>query len=115
MLVAGLMSGTSVDGIDVALVEITGEGFGQKIRTKAHCSIPFQPEVRKAVLSVCNAPTHTARLSQLNFLLGELFGMRGSRRRLALVKGGRLLPIDLPFPYPFQVTDVGWLADEGPR
>lgn len=74
MLVAGLMSGTSVDGIDVALVEISGEGFGQKIRAKAFHSVPFAPEVRKAVLGICNAQTHTARLSQLSFLLGELFG-----------------------------------------
>ena len=74
MLVAGLMSGTSVDGIDVALVEIAGEGFGQKIRTKAFHSVGFEPEVRKAVLGICNAETHTGRLSQLNFLLGELFG-----------------------------------------
>jgi anhydro-N-acetylmuramic acid kinase len=73
MLVAGLMSGTSVDGIDVALVEITGEGFGQKIRTRMFRSVPFPAEVRKAVLGISNSPTHTARLSQLNFLLGELF------------------------------------------
>jgi anhydro-N-acetylmuramic acid kinase len=73
MLVAGLMSGTSVDGIDVALVEITGEGFGQKIRTAAFHSIPYSPEVRKAILGVSNAPTHTARLSQLSFFLAELF------------------------------------------
>lgn len=74
MLVAGLMSGTSVDGIDVALVEITGEGFGQKIRTRAFHSIPYSPEVRKAILSVSNAPTHTSRISQLSFYLGELYG-----------------------------------------
>jgi anhydro-N-acetylmuramic acid kinase len=74
MLVAGLMSGTSVDGIDVALVEITGEGFEQKIETRAFRSIAFSAEVRQAVLGISNSPTHTARLSQLNFLLGELFG-----------------------------------------
>ena len=73
MLVAGLMSGTSVDGIDVALVEITGEGFDQKIQTRIFRSVPFAAEVRKAVLGVSNSPTHTGRLSQLNFLLGELF------------------------------------------
>ena len=94
MLVAGLMSGTSVDGIDVALVEISGEGFAQKIRTKAFHSVALQPEVRQAVLGVSNAETHTARLSQLNFLLGELFAeavleackaARVSPKRLELV------------------------------
>ncbi|MCB1019938.1 MAG: anhydro-N-acetylmuramic acid kinase [Acidobacteria bacterium] len=73
MLVAGLMSGTSVDGIDVALVEISGEGFDQKIETRFFHSTPYSPEVRKAVLGVSNSPTHTARLSQLNFYLGEVF------------------------------------------
>ncbi len=74
MLVAGLMSGTSVDGIDVALVEISGEGFAQKIQTKAFHTVAYEPAVRKEVLGVSNAETHTARLSQLSFLLGELYG-----------------------------------------
>ena len=74
MLVAGLMSGTSVDGIDVALVEIDGEGFDQQIRTVAFHEIPFPAGVRQGVLSISNAEISTARLSQMNFLLGELFG-----------------------------------------
>ena len=74
MLVAGLMSGTSVDGIDVALVEIEGEGFDQQIRTVAFHEIPFPAGVRQGVLSISNAEISTARLSQMNFLLGELFG-----------------------------------------
>lgn len=74
MLVAGLMSGTSVDGIDVALVEIDGEGFDQRIRPIALHAIPYPAGVRQGVLSISNAEVSTARLSQLNFLLGELFG-----------------------------------------
>ncbi len=74
MLVAGLMSGTSVDGIDVALVEIEGEGFDQRICPIALHAIPYPAGVRQGVLSISNAEVSTARLSQLNFLLGELFG-----------------------------------------
>ncbi len=74
MLIAGLMSGTSVDGIDVALVEIEGEGFDQKITPIAFHEVPFPAGVRQGVLSVSNAQISTARLSQINFLLGELFG-----------------------------------------
>lgn len=74
MLVAGLMSGTSVDGIDVALVEIEGEGFNQRIKPIAFHVIPFPPGVRQGVFSISNAEISTARLSQMNFLLGELFG-----------------------------------------
>ena len=74
MLVAGIISGTSVDGIDVALVEIEGAGFDQRVRQQAFESVPYPAGVRQGVLSISNAATHTARLSQMNFLLGELFG-----------------------------------------
>ena len=68
MRVAGLISGTSVDGIDVAVVDI-GETI-QMVRWK---TVPYEPEVRAAILSVSNAATHTATIARLNFLLGELF------------------------------------------
>ena len=74
MLVAGLMSGTSVDGIDVALVEISGEGFNQTVQPLAALSVPYPGDVREAILGISNASTHTSRVSQMNFLLGKLFG-----------------------------------------
>ncbi len=74
MLVAGLMSGTSLDGIDVALVEISGEGFDQAIQPLAAVSVPYPRDVREAILGISNSSTHTSRISQMNFLLGKLFG-----------------------------------------
>src|ERR1700733_4015438 len=68
MRVAGLISGTSLDGIDVAVVDIE-EG----IRVVATTTVPYPPEVRSAILSVSNAATHTGTVARLNFLLGELF------------------------------------------
>lgn len=68
MRVAGLISGTSADGIDVAVVDIT-----DSIEVLASKTIPYPPEVRQAILSVSNADTHTATIARLNFLLGELF------------------------------------------
>jgi anhydro-N-acetylmuramic acid kinase len=76
MRVAGLISGTSVDGIDVAVVDI-----GDSIRVVSTATIPYPDEVRDAILSVSNATTHTATIARLNFLLGELFAE-------ALVKSG---------------------------
>jgi anhydro-N-acetylmuramic acid kinase len=73
MLVAGLISGTSVDGIDVAIVDIRGAGFEQRVLPLAHHTIEYPAAVRRAVLSVSDADTHTSKISQLNFLLGELF------------------------------------------
>jgi anhydro-N-acetylmuramic acid kinase len=66
--VAGLISGTSVDGIDVAVVDI-----GDSIQVVAWRTVPYAPEVREAILSVSNATTNTASIARLNFLLGELF------------------------------------------
>jgi anhydro-N-acetylmuramic acid kinase len=66
--VAGLISGTSVDGIDVAVVDI-GEG----LHVVATATVAYPAEVREAILSVSNAATHTATIARLNFLLGELF------------------------------------------
>jgi len=66
--VAGLISGTSVDGIDVAVVDID-----DRIQVLATATVPYPPEVRAAILSVSNAATHTAAIARLNFLLGELF------------------------------------------
>ena len=74
MLVAGVMSGTSVDGIDVALVDIEGSGVDQTVTPKAFYSLPYDEEVRRAVLGVSNRETHTSQISQLHFLLGELYG-----------------------------------------
>ncbi len=74
MLVAGIMSGTSVDGIDVALVDIRGEGFKQKVRPVAFHSIEYASDVRQAILGVCDSKTDTRQVSQINFLLGQLFG-----------------------------------------
>jgi anhydro-N-acetylmuramic acid kinase len=66
--VAGLISGTSVDGIDVAVVDI-----GDGIHVVSTATVPYPPEVRAAILSVSNAATHTSTIARLNFLLGELF------------------------------------------
>jgi anhydro-N-acetylmuramic acid kinase len=63
------MSGTSLDGIDVAIVDIRGK----RIKPVAFRSIPYPKNVRAALLGVSNTMTHTAAISRLNFLLGELY------------------------------------------
>ena len=69
MRVAGLMSGTSLDGVDVAVIDIKGSRFD----VVAFKSFPYPDEVRRRLLGVSNCETHTAAISRLNFLLPELY------------------------------------------
>ena len=73
MRVAGIMSGTSLDGIDVAIVDVRGAGWNLKARLAGFRTCPYPRPVRAAILSVSNAVTHTAQISRLHFLLGELY------------------------------------------
>jgi anhydro-N-acetylmuramic acid kinase len=51
-LIAGAMSGTSADGVDVAIVEIAGRGLQMSARPIVHAYEPFAPEQRKQILDV---------------------------------------------------------------
>lgn len=73
MVVAGVMSGTSADGIDVALVKITpNKNFMfPGLKLLAHEGFRYPPGLRKAVLAAMNAKsTSTAELARLNWRLG---------------------------------------------
>src|SRR5579885_3491317 len=73
MRIAGIMSGTSLDGIDVAIIDITGSGFKAKINVVTSHSVPYPRKIREALLEVSNTSTQTGDISRLNFLLGELY------------------------------------------
>lgn len=75
LTVAGLMSGTSADGIDVALVRIAARfartGGGLAIEMLAHRAFPFARPLRTAILGAMNAASiSTAELARLNWRLG---------------------------------------------
>ncbi len=88
MIVAGLMSGTSADGINVALVRIHGSGLRARrgamassrgrerhtINLLAHAEYSYPRKVRTAILAAMNAEhACIADLARLNFVLGELY------------------------------------------
>ena len=71
LTVAGIMSGTSADGIDVAFCRIAP---GPKLKLLGHRAFPFPRLVREAVLAAMDASSiSTAELSRLHWRLGELY------------------------------------------
>jgi len=68
MRVAGIMSGTSLDGIDVAIVEIQGRRIG----TIGFQTTPYSRQLRDRLLA-CTENGGARALSRLNFELGELY------------------------------------------
>jgi anhydro-N-acetylmuramic acid kinase len=80
MIVAGVMSGTSADGINVALVRMNASSvpraarFQTKFELLGHAEYSYSRNVRAAVLAAMNASrASVADLARLNFLLGELY------------------------------------------
>jgi len=71
--VAGIMSGTSLDGVDVAIVDIETKRSAFKIKPVAFRSKLYPKAVREAILGVSNSMTHTAAIARLSFLLGEIY------------------------------------------
>ena len=75
MLVVGLMSGTSMDGITAALVDIRDlPGGSEKLRVElvAHETVPFSMELRERLITLSESGS-IQELCVLNFYLGELF------------------------------------------
>jgi len=71
MTVAGIMSGTSVDGIDVAVVRITPGKLRPGLKLVAHEGFQFPAPLRRAVLAAMNAAAiSTAELARLHWRLG---------------------------------------------
>jgi anhydro-N-acetylmuramic acid kinase len=94
MIVAGVMSGTSADGINVALVRIDSPA-GRRARTPrvhrlkllGHVEFPYTSAVRSFILSAMNSTrASVADLARLNVLLGELYAdaVKKTQRRFRI-------------------------------
>lgn len=73
-LIIGLMSGTSLDGVDAALVELSGAGRQTRISLRHFISIPFDSQVHRELLQIASGtPVPSQVISQMNFLIGTLY------------------------------------------
>jgi anhydro-N-acetylmuramic acid kinase len=135
MIVAGVMSGTSADGINVALLQIAETRSPSSSRSRqlrgqecprytllAHAEFPFPALVRRKILEMMNAEhARVADLARLNFLLGEFYAeavtrtARKHRLRLDLVgcHGQTLYHQGAAAPFLGRKLAVTWQTGEG--
>lgn len=72
--VVGMMSGTSVDGVDAAVVEISGTDSEPKVKLLAFENKPYPPQVREKIFSLFTPANATVdKVGYMNFLLGEIY------------------------------------------
>jgi anhydro-N-acetylmuramic acid kinase len=75
LTVAGLISGTSMDGIDVAIAEISGSPDEPDVKQLAFRTVPYEEPLRAALRAVSAGETRpAAEFSRLDHAVGEAFG-----------------------------------------
>ncbi|MGW6381900.1 anhydro-N-acetylmuramic acid kinase AnmK [Peribacillus butanolivorans] len=74
MYIVGLMSGTSLDGIDAALVRVDNTGLKTEIEMIEFITYPFPKDIEKEIMQSLSVETSNVQLiCSLNFKLGKLF------------------------------------------
>ncbi|MGH7801427.1 MAG: anhydro-N-acetylmuramic acid kinase [Thermodesulfobacteriota bacterium] len=89
-LVVGLMSGTSMDGVDAALVRINGHGLNTKIELIHFICMTYESSLVESLENIISKGP-TRQISELNFLVGETF----AKAALAVIKEAELSTSDI--------------------
>jgi anhydro-N-acetylmuramic acid kinase len=130
VIVAGVMSGTSADGINVAIVRISSpKASGKKSSSQyprfeilAHSEYAYPKAVRRAVLAAMNSnQASVGDLARLNVLLGELYAdailatQKKTRRKVELIgcHGQTLFHQGEPALYLGKRLSASWQTGEG--
>ena len=90
MNVVGLMSGTSADGIDAALVTINRQKSGPHVQMVAFHSLPYPRSLQQRILAASVSGT-VSDICHLNALLGEWF----ANAALGVIRVAQLTPADV--------------------
>ena len=113
MKIVGLMSGTSGDGVDAALVDVSGRGSALKARAIAAQTLAYPRSLQQRIVSASISGT-VAEICHLNALLGEWF----ANAALNVIRLAKLRPTDIAaigshgqtvhhLPQGFQAPGVG--------
>jgi anhydro-N-acetylmuramic acid kinase len=123
LIVAGVMSGTSADGVDVAIVRLRGRDSYLHYELLAHDHTEYPKAIREAVLAAMNASQiSVAGLSRLNFRLGEFYAeavrkaekkVRGTKLELVGCHGQTLYHQGSAAPYLGKKIACTWQTGEG--
>jgi anhydro-N-acetylmuramic acid kinase len=123
LIVAGVMSGTSADGVDVAVVRLQGRDSYLHYELLVHDHTEYPKAIRDAVLAAMNASQiSVAELSRLNFRLGEFYAeavrkaekkVRGTKLDLVGCHGQTLYHQGSPAPYLGKKISCTWQTGEG--
>lgn len=90
MKVVGLMSGTSGDGVDAALIDISRQKSGLRVQMVAFHALPYPRSLQQRILSASVSGT-VSELCHLNALLGEWF----ANAALSVIRVAKLHPKDI--------------------
>ncbi|MEW6229036.1 MAG: anhydro-N-acetylmuramic acid kinase [Bacillota bacterium] len=90
--VVGLMSGTSADGVDAALVELRGHAESTTLERVVFRRTPYEPELRARIFALMSPETSRVdEICVMNFVLGEVF----ARAALDVIREAGLGPGDV--------------------
>lgn len=90
--VLGFMSGTSTDGIDTVIVEVSGSRLDTRVKTLAFRSYPYSPEMRRRIFAIYPPNRLAGRaVTRLSFDLGEVF----AKAALDLIAESGFRPADI--------------------
>lgn len=89
--VIGLMSGTSVDGVDAALVRVSGAGRDTRAELLEFCMYPYPSDLRKLVLDLSHGEGNPALVSTVGVRVGQLFA---EAALAVMMKADWLTPVD---------------------
>ncbi|MDF2718889.1 MAG: anhydro-N-acetylmuramic acid kinase, partial [Paenibacillus sp.] len=93
-LIIGLMSGTSLDGVDAAVVRVEGKGLGTKAELVGFTTVPYDDKLREKLKELCSVEhSDVAKVCGMNFYIADVFA--DAAERAAKEAGLTMNDIDL--------------------